>query len=327
MADKVDILVLDPTEDLVIRELQGRFNLHNLWEAADPEEMLATIGRDIRGMVVDGGPVDDALLSKFPKLEILSSNGVGYDGIDAAAAARRGVVVTNTPGVVDEEVADVCIGLLLSTIRELPQADRYLRSGAWPTAPYRLTSTLRGRTVGIFGLGRIGKAVARRLEAFGVDIFYSGRTRQPDVRYEYLASLVELASKVNTLICVVPGGKDTRHAVNATVLSALGRDGVLINVGRGVTVDERALIAALESGAIQAAGLDVFEHEPNVPEELIKMNNVVLLPHVGTATFATRDAMAQLVADNILDWFAGRGPRTPVSETSGRQFQQQETAS
>lgn len=315
MTATVDILVLHPTHETVITELEGTFRLHKLWQAADPEVLLARVASTVRGLVADGGPVGDNLLSQLPRLEIVASYGVGYDGIDAVAAGRRGIVVTNTPGVLDDEVADMCIGLLLATIRELPQADRYVRSGKWPSGDYHLTSTLRGRTVGIFGLGRIGKAVARRLEAFGVTVCYSGRTAQRDVHYEYVPGIVQLACKSDTLICAVPGGNETRHAVNAEVLSALGRDGVLINIGRGTTVDEGALIAALKSGTIHAAGLDVFENEPNVPEPLLRMENVVLLPHVGSGSFATRQAMARLVAGNIIDWFAGRGPRTAVPET------------
>jgi len=315
MSAPVDLLVLDCPHPTVITELDCAFDLHRLWEAPEPDRLLAKIAPVVRGLVVDGGSVGDELLSGFPRLEIVASYGVGYDAIDALAAARRGVVVTNTPGVLDDEVADMCVGLLLATIRELPQAERYLRSGSWPTAPYRLTSTLRGRTVGIFGLGRIGKAVARRLEAFGVTIRYAGRTRQPDVQYEYVSGLVPLARQVDTLICAVPGGDATRHAVNAEVLSALGRNGVLINIGRGATVDEAALIVALETGTIRATGLDVLENEPIVPERLMRMDNVVLLPHVGSGSFATREAMARLVVDNIADWFAGRGPRTAVPET------------
>lgn len=318
MTAKADILVLDPIHETVITELEKTFRLHKLWQAADAESFLSGIAPSVRALVVDGGSVSDELLSRFPKLEIVASIGVGYDGIDAVAAGRRGIVVTNTPGVLDDEVADMCIGLLLGTIRELPQADRHVRSGKWRAGDYRLTSTLRGRTVGIFGLGRIGKAVARRLEAFGVKICYCGRTKQPGVSYEYIPGIVELARKADTLICAVPGGKGTRHAVNAEVLSALGRDGVLINIGRGATVDEHALIAALESETIHAAGLDVFENEPNVPEQLMRMDNVVLLPHIGSGSFATREAMARLVVDNVVDWFAGRGPRTSVPETQGR---------
>lgn len=317
MSAAVDLLVFDPTDSIVVEELDRAFRLHHLWQAPDAERLLATVAPAVRGLVVDGGSVDDALLGRFPALEIVASYGVGYDAIDAAAAGRRGIVVTNTPGVLDDEVADLCVGLLLATIRELPQADRYVRAGKWPTGPYRLTSTLRGRTVGIFGLGRIGKAVARRLEAFGVELCYFGRTRQPDVPYEYVPGLVPLAERADTLICAVPGGSGTRHAVNAEVMRALGPDGVLVNIGRGATIDEPALIAALQGGTIRAAGLDVFEDEPDVPEQLMRMENVVLLPHVGTGSFATREAMARLVVGNIVDWFAGRGPRTPVPETSG----------
>ena len=317
MNPTIDVLVPEPMHPTVISELAREFRVHLLWESTDPDLLLSQIAPDVRGLVVDGGPVDDELMSRFPKLEIVASSGVGYDRIDAVAAARRGVVVTNTPGILDDEVADMCVGLLLATLRELPQADRFVRAGRWPDGDYRLTPSLRGRTVGVFGLGRIGKAVAHRLEAFGVTLCFYGRTVQPDVPYEYLPGILPLANRVDTLICAVPGGTDTRHAVNAEVLTALGRDGVLINIGRGTTVDEPALISALGSGAIRAAGMDVFEHEPHVPEELLALDNVVLLPHVGTASVATREAMSRLVVDNVVDWFAGRGLRTAVPETSG----------
>lgn len=315
MTQNVDLLVPGQIHPIVLEELEKAFVVHRLWEAADAETLLARIGPAVRGLVSDGGPVDSAMIDRFPKLEIISSYGVGYDAIDAVAAARRGIVVTNTPSVLDDEVADLCIGLLLAAIRELPQADRHVRSGAWRSgAEYRLTSSLRGRAVGIFGLGRIGKAVARRLDGFDVAISYHGRSRQPDVPYDHVPSLVELAHRSDILICVAPGGAATRHAVNAQVLDALGHDGILVNIGRGSVVDESAVIAALDRGALAAVGLDVFEDEPNVPEALMAFDNVVLLPHVGSGTFITREAMARLVVANVVDWFDGRGARTPVPE-------------
>jgi lactate dehydrogenase-like 2-hydroxyacid dehydrogenase len=259
-------------------------------------------------------PVGAALIAKLPKLEIVSVFGVGYDSVDVREAAARGIVVTNTPGVLTEEVADLALGLLLCTVRELPQADRFVRSGQWQKGAYPLSDSLRGRTVGIYGLGRIGKAVARRCEAFGLTVAYHGRTRQPEP-FAFHDSLVGLARAVDVLVVAAPASADTKHAVDAEVLAALGPRGILVNVARGSLVDEGALVAALASGALGAAGLDVFENEPNVPPELLAMHNVVVLPHVGSASRVTRDAMGKLVADNLVSWFAGRGPLTPVSET------------
>jgi lactate dehydrogenase-like 2-hydroxyacid dehydrogenase len=286
------------------------------WEGSDLDVELARVGPSVRGLASTYAVrVDAPLLDKLPRLEIIAHFGVGYDTVDVAAAAARGIVVTNTPDVLTEEVADTALGLLLCTVRELPQAERHLRAGHWESrGPYRLTDTLRGKTVGIFGLGRIGKAIARRCEAFGLEIAYHGRTRQTHVPYRYCASLVELAREAHVLVVAAPATAETRHAVDAAVLSALGPSGILVNVARGSLVDEVALVRALSSGTIRAAGLDVYAREPHVPEPLIEMDNVVLLPHVGSASVATRNAMATLVAENLVSWFAGEGPLTPVPE-------------
>jgi lactate dehydrogenase-like 2-hydroxyacid dehydrogenase len=257
----------------------------------------------------------DGFMARFPGLKQVSSFGVGYDSVDAAAAARRAIVVTNTPDVLNEEVADTALGLILCTMREFPRADAYLRAGKWLEKPYPLTGTLRDRRVGILGLGRIGRAIARRLEAFGVPVVYHGRSAQPDVSYRYYASLTAMARDVNMIVVVAPGGAATHRIVNAGVLAALGPDGVLINVGRGSVVDEQALVAALSSGTIRAAGLDVFEDEPRVPQALIDMPQAVLFPHVGSGSHHTRAAMAQLMIDNLLAFAAGRKALTPVPET------------
>ncbi len=309
-----DILILRPVMATVTDQLARRFPLTRLWEEADKDAFFSQTGPRIRG-VVAGGPVDAALIARLPALEIVSNFGVGYDGVDTAACTAAGVVVTNTPDVLTDEVADLALGLLLATIRELPQADRHVRAGHWLQRPYPLTATLRGRRIGILGLGRIGRAIADRARAFGLDIAYHGRNRQPDVPYAYFDSIRGLAEAVDILMVVAPGGPGTRNIVDAAVLAALGRDGVLINVARGSLVDEDALIEALEAGTIRAAGLDVFADEPRVPERLIARDNVVLLPHVGSASVHTRNAMAQLVVDNLVSWFDGRGPLTPVPET------------
>jgi lactate dehydrogenase-like 2-hydroxyacid dehydrogenase len=251
----------------------------------------------------------------LPALEIIANFGVGYDRIDARHAASKGIIVTNTPDVLNEEVADLTLGLLLCTVRELPQAERFVREGRWTSANYPLSSSLQRRTVGIVGLGRIGKAIAKRLDAFGVTVVYFGRSQQKSVERRYYPSLVQMARDVDTIIVCAPGGKETENLIDAPVLEALGANGILINVARGSLVDEPALIAALKKGTILAAGLDVFAEEPRVPAELLALQNTVLLPHVGSASHLTRDAMGQLVADNLISWFEGRGPITPVPET------------
>jgi lactate dehydrogenase-like 2-hydroxyacid dehydrogenase len=311
-----DILMTGPMMAYAADQLKARFTVHELWKAEDKTAFLAEISDRVRG-IAGGGHVkiDGALFDALPKLEMIANFGVGYDNVDAAEAGRRGLVVSNTPDVLTDEVADLAIGLLIATVRQLPQVDRYLREGKWLKAPYPLTTSLRKRKVGIVGLGRIGKAVAQRVEAFGLPVVYHGRSRQADVAYRYYPTLVEMAQDVDTLISVAPGGASTHHIINAEVLKALGPDGIVVNVGRGTVVDEQALIAALRDKTILSAGLDVFEDEPRVPAELIAIDHVVLLPHVGSASVHTREQMGQLVVDNLTSWFEGKGPLTPVAET------------
>ncbi|KNZ33203.1 MAG: dehydrogenase [Methylibium sp. NZG] len=279
-------------------------------------ELVREARAGIRGVAVAGGHVriDAALMDTLPDLEVVASLGVGYDHVDAKEAARRGVVVTHTPDVLTGEVADLALCLLLATIRQIPQADRYVRAGHWLKSAMPLTTTLRERKVGILGLGRIGKAIAKRLDACDVTVEYHGRQPQEGVPYRYHPTLLGLAQECDVLLVVASGGAETHHLVNADVLKALGPDGILVNVGRGTVVDEAALVQALQNKTILSAGLDVFENEPHVPPALIAMDHVVLLPHVGSASVYTRKAMAQLVVDNLLAWFDGRGPLTAVPE-------------
>ncbi|MDP4024978.1 2-hydroxyacid dehydrogenase [Methylobacterium sp. NEAU 140] len=315
-APPADILLLRRMHPLIESSLDDRFTVHRLDRADDADAMLTQVAPRIRGVCAGGhAAVDAGLIARLPKLEMIANFGVGYDTIDAAAAARHGVVVTNTPDVLTDEVADLAVGLVLATLRRLPQADRYLRAGHWPKAPFPLTASLRGRRIGILGLGRIGRAIARRLEGFEVAIDYHGRSRQADVAYTYHDTLIGLARAVHVLIVVAPGGAETRGLIGTEVLEALGPEGILVNVARGSLVDEAALTAALKAGTIHAAGLDVFENEPHVPSDLAALDNAVLLPHVGSASEYTRAAMAQLVVDNVVSWFEGRGPLTPVAET------------
>jgi lactate dehydrogenase-like 2-hydroxyacid dehydrogenase len=315
---KVDILVPEAVHETALASLDALFRAHHLWEAPDQEAFLKRVAGDIRGLarglhMAVGRP----LLERLPNLEIIANFGVGYDGIDVKYAAERGIVVTNTPDVLTEEVADTALGLLIMTVRELSAAERYLRAGRWTReGNYRLTpGSLRDRTVGILGLGRIGMAIARRLDAAKVPVAYHARHARADASYRYYADLAELARAVDTLIVVVPGNAATRNLIDAAVLAALGPRGVLINIGRGTTVDETALIAALKNRTILAAGLDVFADEPNVPEALMALDNVVLLPHVGSASLSTRDAMGRLMVDNLKAWFEEGKPLTPVPET------------
>ncbi|MBC2650323.1 2-hydroxyacid dehydrogenase [Novosphingobium flavum] len=298
----------------VAAALEPRFTLHRLWQEDDPDAFLRAHGPSIRALAVStlAGPVGADLFDRLPALEIVANFGVGYDNVDIAAARARGIVVTNTPGVLDEEVADLAVALLLATIRQLPQAERFLRAGLWRDGGFPLSPTLRGRRVGLLGLGGIGKAIARRLEGFGVDLAYHGRTRQAAVAYPWYPTPLALAEACDTLIAILPGGPATRHIIDAAVLAALGPQGVLINVARGSVVDQDALIDALRQGTILAAGLDVYAAEPEVPAELLALPNAVLLPHVGSASEHTRSAMGHLVADNLIAWFERGHPLTPV---------------
>lgn len=313
---KTDLLLVSPMMPMVEEQLDRAFTVHRLAKAADHDKFLAEVGPNIRAIATTpGGPVDGALMQKLPKLEMIGAFGVGYDSIDAKWAGEHGIAVSNTPDVLNEEVADTALGLLLATIRQFPQADRYLREGKWLQKPFPLTVTLQDRTVGMVGMGRIGKAIAKRLEAFNVPVVYHSRNKAAGVGYKHYPGLIAMAKDVDALIVITPGGPATRHLVNAKVLEALGPNGILVNVARGSVVDEQALIAALRDKKILSAGLDVFEDEPKVPQELIDMEHVVLLPHVGSASVHTRNAMGQLVVDNLLSWAAGKGPLTPVAET------------
>ena len=316
-----ELLLIGPLRPVLARGL-ANFTVHTLPARPDREAFWKSIA-DVRAIAVSAPiePVNEALYARLPNLEIIASFGVGYDHIDAAAAARRGIVVTHTPDVLTEEVADTAIGLLICTVRELPQAERYLRAGKWPMANYPLSrATLRNRTVGLVGMGRIGRAIAHRLEAFGVPIVYHTREPRPDLPYRHYSRLIDMAKDVDTLIAILPGGAATRHVIDAKVLEALGPDGIVINVARGSVIDERALIAALKERKIFAAGLDVFVNEPDVPADLIELDNVVLLPHLGSASVFTREQMDRLLVDNLLAWSRREPPLTPVPETPWRNW-------
>ena len=312
-----EVILLGPMKPLIVKGLEAIGRLHKSTEAKDLQSFYASHAH-VRAIACAATSeyLGDAFIRRFPKLQIISSFGVGYDHIDAKAAAAHGVIVTNTPEVLTEEVADTALGLLLCTVREFPQAERYLRAGKWLEKAYPLTKgTLRNRSVGIVGMGAIGQAIARRLDSFGVPVVYHARQPRAHLRYRHYPKLTDMARDVDTLMVIVPGGAATANMINAEVLDALGPNGILINMARGSVVDEVALIKALAEKRIMAAGLDVFAKEPQVPQELIAMDNVVLFPHVGSASVYTRDRMDQLVVDNIAAWAAGKPPLTPVAET------------
>ena len=317
-AEKADVLLIGPPKPVIVNRLSGTFNLVRFPDTQHRDKFFAESASRVRAMAVAATEerVDGPFMTRFPRLEIVSSFGVGYDHVDAAWAGAHGITVTNTPDVLTEEVADTALGLLLCTAREFVQAECYVRAGKWPQKNYPLSkATLRDRTVGMVGMGRIGQAIARRLTAMQVPVVYHSRRPAAGLSYRYYSNLIDMARDVDVLMVITPGGAETKNLINAEVLSALGPDGILINMARGSVVDEPALIKALQEKTILSAGLDVFAREPEVPPELIAMDHVVLFPHLGSASVATREKMDQLVVDNLLAWGAGKPPLTPVAET------------
>jgi lactate dehydrogenase-like 2-hydroxyacid dehydrogenase len=308
-----EILSVAPMYAPCMERLERELRVHRLFEAPDPDALLAEVGPRIRGVQATGfSTVPATLIDALPRLEIVSVFGVGYDGVDAAAARRRNVIVTNTPGVLDDCVADLAIGLVIAAARRLCAGDRYVRAGRWLAAPMPLAARVSGKRLGVLGLGRIGRVIAKRASGFDMRIAYHSRRPVAGVPYRYCATPVELAEESDFLVVITPGGAATKGLVDEAVLRALGPNGVLVNVARGSVVDERALVRCLQEGALGGAGLDVFADEPRVPEALLTMDNVVLQPHVGSATHETRRAMGDLVVDNLLAHFAGRPALTPV---------------
>ena len=310
----VDIIVTAPLPAFLYDPLKADYRCHDYYQSNDKPGLLAGIGASIRGLVQGGGTLTQAaLLDALPALEIISVFGVGYDGVPVAYCKRRGVKVTNTPDVLTDDVADAAVGLIMMTGRGFVRVNRFVHSGEWQKRGPELTTKLGGRTVGILGLGRIGKAIGRRVAAMEMNVIYTGRHPQ-DVPYRYVADLVTLAAQSDYLVVACPGGDATRHIVDAGVLAALGAKGTLVNIARGSIVDEAALVRALEGKIIKGAGLDVFADEPNIPPSLLTMDNVVLLPHVGSATRETRQAMGDLCKENLDAWFGGKPLPTLIAE-------------
>jgi lactate dehydrogenase-like 2-hydroxyacid dehydrogenase len=308
----IDVLticqLLRPAEESWIA---SNYRLTRADKDAVPDEIAAR-ARALITSGLDGAPA--ALIARMPKLEIITVNSVGYDLVDMPSALARHIPITHTPNVLTDDVADLAIGLMIMTSRRLAQADRFVRAGRWASEKFPVAGKVTGKRLGILGLGRIGRAIAQRAAGFGMEILYTDRA-PVDSPYRFLPDLVSLAKESDFLMVATSAGPDARHMVNAQVLEALGPDGILINIARGSVVDEKALIAALDGGRIAGAGLDVFEHEPNVPDMLFGRDDVVLLPHIASSTRETRSEMGQLVIRNLEAWFAGKPLVTPVPET------------
>jgi hydroxypyruvate reductase len=309
---KPDIVLTVPIYPTAVEQLDQNFTVHRLWQADHRSGFFAEIRDRVRGIATGAYPVNAELMSELPKTEVIATQSVGVDHIDLATAKKRGIAVANTPDVLTEDVADIGMSLVLAVARRLVIADRHVRSGAWLKGNLPLASKVGGATMGILGLGRIGLAIAKRAEAFGMTVVYYGPREKPGLPYQRYANLAEMAAAVDYLMVSCPGGAATHNLVNAEVLAALGTKGVVINIARGSVIDEPALVEALQDGKLGGAGLDVFADEPRVPEALFAMENVVLLPHIGSATHATRAAMGQLVVDNLRAHFAGKPLLTRV---------------
>ncbi len=311
---KPDVLLMGPMYPPTIESLEQAFTLHKVAPAADRDAFIAALADRITAAATTSSRgMDAATMARLPHLRLISHFGVGVDSVDVAAATARGIKVTNTPDVLTEDVADLAIGLLLATVRRICAGERYVREGKWLKGAFPLTDTIQGKMLGIVGLGRIGRAIARRAEAFNLRIAYQGPNRKDGVAYPYFADPVALAKEADFLVAACPGGEATRGLVSGAVLDALGPQGVFVNISRGSVADEAALVAALREGRLGGAGLDVFADEPRVPEALFAMDNVVLQPHVGSATHPTRRAMGQLVVDNLAAFFAGKPLLTPYA--------------
>lgn len=312
---KPDVLAVGKLSPRSMQMLEERYALHKLYEADDREAFLKEVGPRIKAMATNGHyGASASLIDACPDLGIISSWGVGTDNIDLEHARRRGIPVCNTPGVLDDDVANLAIAFLLSTTRNFVASDRYVRAGRWKReGPPPHARSIAGRQVGIVGMGRIGRAIGEKLGVFNCRIAYHSRTKKTDVAYRFYDDLEEMARDSDVLIVIVPGTAETQDMIDRRILDALGPEGILINMARGSVVDEPALVAALQDGRLGGAGLDVFANEPDVPEALLRMDNVVLQPHLGSATVETRRAMDDLVLDNLAAHFEGRPLPSPLS--------------
>lgn len=311
---KPDVLAVAKLHPFYQQALESQYTVHDRTHVTDPAAFAALAPRIVGVAGTGEASVPRSLLAQLPQAKVVSVFGVGYDGVDVAAAIEHGIPVTHTPDVLTDDVADLAMGLVLSVGRSIPQADQFVRAGRWPGGPMALGRKVSGARMGIVGLGRIGKAIAQRARGFGMSIAYTARSEKTDSGFQFFPTAAALAAQVDFLVVITPGGAATRHLIDAEVLQALGPRGFLINVARGSVVDEAALIEALQNGTIAGAGLDVFANEPQVPEPLWTLHNVVLTPHMASATTETRQAMADLAFANMLAGTTGQPLRTPVPE-------------
>lgn len=312
-----ELLLIGSVSDRMLKNMQQRFSVTALNSLEDPQGYLLEYGSLIKAVATNGhNGVPDEVLQALPNLELISCYGVGYDAVDVDSLVERQIILTHTPDVLNRDVANTAVLLMLALSRQLLRDDHWARSGAWAeqgAAP--MTRSIEGATIGMLGMGRIGQTIAEKMQvAFACEVFYHTRNARPDLPYEYVTSLQDMAGRVDYLVVITPGGAGTRHLVNAEVLHALGPESSLVNIARGSVVDEEALITALQQGTIASAGLDVFEQEPHVPEALAALDNVILLPHVGSATVETRQAMGDLVTDNLACFQENASVISPVPE-------------
>lgn len=310
---KRTVLALQPLLDNEMQQLSDDYNVIRLWEANDPVSTIKQYAHDVQAILstYNSSGVSDRLISALPNLEVIAQFGVGYDNIDLVAAHKHGIAVTNTPDVLTDDTADVALYLMLNVARRAVEADMFVRVGRWQSGAMPLSTSLSGKTVGIVGLGQIGQAIAQRAAAFNTTIVYHSRS-QKDVAYKYYDDLENMARDCDFLVLACAGGEQTQDLITYKILEALGSKGFLINIARGSVVNEEDLLIALRNQTIAGAGLDVFANEPDVPAEMIKMDNVVLSPHVGSATIETRSKMGQLVLDNLSAHFEGEPLLSPV---------------
>lgn len=308
--NRAEVVVTSRIPPFLMSALQDHYVVHEREHIREPQ----VFGR-VRALVGGGeGKIDAGYMALFPALELIAVCGVGYDGIDVAAAKKRGIMVTHTPNVLNDDVADLALGLLLSVARKIPAADRFTRNADWLDGPFQLTRKLSGAKLGMVGMGRIGQAIAKRALAFDMDIAYFARHARPELPYTFVPDLIALAAQSDYLLVITPGGAATKNLINAPVLAALGPQGFLVNVARGSVVDQAVLIEALKKKMIAGAALDVYVDEPNVPTDLRKLDNVVLTPHMASGTVETRKAMSALTMDNLNAHMAGLPVKTPVPE-------------
>ena len=311
---KPDVLLIEPMMAEIEAKLDLAYTMHRLFKTKDPEGLLRDVGARIRGVATGGGSgVAPAIMDALPSLEIIAINGIGTDAVDLAKAKARGIRVTTTLNVLTDDVADLGLALLLATARGLCVGDRFVRAGSWSgTKALPLGTKVSGKRLGIFGMGRIGREIAARAQGFKMSIAYTDLRRMENLPYDFFESAETMAANVDFFVVAAAGGAQSRGAIGKDVLNALGPEGILVNIARGSVVDEPALVSALVEGRLGGAGLDVFADEPNVPEALIALDNVVLQPHRASATFDTRIAMGDLVLANLAAHFAGRELKTPV---------------